>query len=369
MPKKLKNVYAQICSFENLYEAYLEARKSKRYREEVLLFSANLEENLYDLRNELMNKTYKEGVYHKFYVYMPRKRLIMALPFRDRVVQWAFYKVLNPHFIRGYITDSHACITGRGSHSAIDRLQYWLKDIQNPHKPSGERWYYQKMDISSFYHRVNHDVVCRVCARKIADKDVLDYIRNNVNGDTPFGIPAGMKADEVPAEERLYDVGIPIGSLMSQLYANAVLDPVDQYAKRMLGIKYYMRYMDDILILHNNKRELNKWRRLIEAFINEELKLDLSQKKTVMLPITQGIDFVGYKIYNTHIRLRKSTAIRMKHRLRLLQKEYYEDKTDFKKIGHTLASYNGLLTHCDSYSLRKKLLDTLVFRRRNPQQE
>ena len=366
MPKKLKNVYTQICSFENLYEAYLEARKNKRYRDEVLAFSANLEENLYDIQRELLNKTYKEGAYHKFYVYVPRKRLIMALPFKDRVIQWAFYKVLNPHFLKGYITDSHACISGRGSHSAIARLQYWLKDIQNPRKeqPPGERWYYLKMDISSFYHRIDHDVVCRVCARKIADRDVLAYIQNNLDCDTPFGIPAGMKADQVPPDERLYDVGIPIGSLMSQLYANAVLDPVDQYAKRTLGIKYYMRYMDDILILHNNKRELHDWRQKIEAFINGELRLDLSQKKTVMLPIAQGIEFVGYKIFSTHIRLRKSTAIRMKRRLRLLQKEYYHGKADFAKIGHITASYNGLLAHCNSYSLRKKLSDTLVYRRK-----
>jgi hypothetical protein len=366
MPKKLKHIYEQICSFENLYEAYIEARKNKRFRGDVLEFTANLEENLYDIQRELMNKTYHEGEYRKFYVYFPRKRLIMALPFRDRVVQWAFYKVLNPHFIQGYITDSHACINGRGAHSAIARLQYWLRDIQNPKKKRTpcEKWYYQKMDISSFYHRVNHDVICDVCDRKVSDKSVLEFIRNNLDCSTAFGIPPGKMADEVPEDERLFDVGIPIGSLMSQLYANAVLDPVDQFAKRTLGIKYYIRYMDDMLILHNNKRELHEWRFRIEEFIKEELKLDLSKKKTVMLPVSQGIDFVGYKIFKTHIRLRKTTALRMKRRLRLLQREYSEGKSDAKNVREVTASYNGILKHCNSYGLRSKLSESLVFVRR-----
>ena len=120
--KRYKNLYPKIYDYENLYNAYLSARKNKRYRPEVLAFSANLEENLIELQNELIYHSYKVGRYREFYVYEPKRRLVMALPFRDRVLQWAVYRIVNPIFSRSYILDSYACIPGRGIHAAVKRI-------------------------------------------------------------------------------------------------------------------------------------------------------------------------------------------------------------------------------------------------------
>lgn len=358
--KKIQNIWQEITSFENLCKAYEHAKKNKRYRNEVLAFTENLEANLFKLQKELRDHTYHCGEYRQFYVYDPKKRLIMALPFRDRVVQWAVYQVVNPVFAAGYITDSYACIEGRGTQQAVARIQYWLrKEMRHADK----RFYYLKLDISKYYYRISHRVVMRILKRKIFDDDLIWYFDQTVNSDTmAFGLPLGKNADEVQQQDRLNDVGMPIGSLISQMLANINLNPLDQYAKRTLGIRYYCRYMDDIIILHESKPKLHEWKAKLERFLNEELELHLNNK-TALRPCTLGIDFCGYKIWNTHIKLRKSTALRMKHRLKHLKKQYSIGKTDIDKIKQTLASYNGILKHCDSYSLRKAIAKDFVLKR------
>lgn len=158
--KKLKDLYPQVYDFENIYQAYREARKCKRYRDEVLSFSANLEENLIEIQNELIWKTYRLGRYREFYIWEPKQRLVMALPFKDRVVQWAIYRVLNSLLERRYILDSYACRVGFGAHRAVDRLQYWLRYLDRKHA----RVYVLKLDISKYFYRVDHDVLMDIFA-------------------------------------------------------------------------------------------------------------------------------------------------------------------------------------------------------------
>ena len=359
MAIKIKNVWAEICSFENLHKAYLNARKNKRFRAEVLEFTNNLEDNLFQLRNELLNQTYKAGEYRQFFVYDPKKRLIMALPFRDRVVQWAVYQVVNPYFAKGYITDSYACIDGRGAHQAVQRLHYWLRLICNKSKPD-EKWYYQKIDFSKYFYRVSHQVLLETLSKKIKDEKLMWYFKKTIDCETtPFGLPLGKSADEVLPEERLFDVGMPIGSLISQMLANVNLDALDQYCKRELGIRYYIRYMDDIIILHNDKKELHEIKNKVETFANEKLKLTLNDK-TVLRPITLGIEFVGYKVWNTHIKIRKSTSLRMKRRLNSLYKKCAKGEISLEKVNKTIVSYKGMLKYCNSHNLRSSLNQTYL---------
>lgn len=124
MSQKLKDLFPKIIDFETLYIAALEARKGKRFRDEVLEFNSQLEENLIIIQNDLLYKTYKVGKYKQFFIYDPKKRLIMALPFKDRVVQWAIYRVLYPLYDKQFIYDSYGCRVGKGTHRAADRLQY-----------------------------------------------------------------------------------------------------------------------------------------------------------------------------------------------------------------------------------------------------
>lgn len=358
--KTIRNLYEQIYDFENLYQAYLSARKCKRYREQVLAFTANLEENLIQLQNELIFQTYKVGRYHEFYVYEPKKRLIMALPFRDRVVQWAIYRVVNPVFARSYITDSYACIPGRGAHAAVQRLQYWLR-------LAGSRtgkYYFLKMDVSKFFYRVSHEAILKILSRKISDGRLMWLLRTIIESeDTAFGLPLGYI--DVGNAPRLYDVGMPIGNLTSQMLANIYMNEVDQFCKRKLRIHFYMRYMDDMLILSDSKEKLHRYKELVEQFLNEQLRLNLNNK-TAIRPVTLGIDFCGFKVWADHIKLRKSTALKMKRRLKYVKGQYSRGLLPLEKANETLNSYMGLMQHCNSYRLRCKILDDFVLVRKDP---
>lgn len=349
--KTLKNVFEQVVDYDNLYRVYLNARLCKRYRYEVLNFSAHLEDNLVKLQKELIERTYTLGKYREFYIYEPKKRLIMAQPFKDRVVQWAIYQVLNPVFAQGYITDSYACIKERGTHKAVKRLHYWLRQVGK--KP--EKYYFLKLDISKYFYRIDHDVLMGILKRKIRDDDMIFLLDKIVNSsETNFGLPPGKSPGEVKRSDRVSEKGMPVGNLSSQMFANLYLNELDQYCKRTLGIHFYVRYMDDVIILHQDKDQLHEWKRIIDTFLKEKLQLDLNEK-TCIRPITLGVEFCGYKIWNTHIKLRKSTALKMKRNLKKLQKEYAAGEVTVEEAKQTISSYLGILKHCDSYSLKRTI--------------
>lgn len=349
--KTLKNVFEQVVDYDKLYRAYLNARLCKRYRYEVLNFSAHLEDNLVKLQKELIDRTYTLGKYREFYIYEPKKRLIMAQPFKDRVVQWAIYQVLNPVFAQGYITDSYACIKERGTHKAVKRLHYWLRQVGK--KP--EKYYFLKLDISKYFYRIDHDVLMGILKRKIRDDDMIFLLDKIVNSsETNFGLPPGKSPGEVKRSDRVSEKGMPVGNLSSQMFANLYLNELDQYCKRTLGIHFYVRYMDDVIILHQDKDQLHEWKRIIDTFLKEKLQLDLNEK-TCIRPITLGVEFCGYKIWNTHIKLRKSTALKMKRNLKKLQKEYAAGEVTVEEAKQTISSYLGILKHCDSYSLKRTI--------------
>lgn len=354
---KIKNVYDEICSFENLYKAYLNARKNKRFRDEVLGFTNNLEEYLFDIQKDLVNHTYKVGQYREFYVYEPKKRLVMALPFKDRVIQWAIYQVINPMFSKGYITDSYACIEGRGTHQAVQRLHYWLKKVNR--KPG--KWYYLKLDISKYFYRIDHEVLVKMLQKKIQDKQLMKLLENIIFSETSFGLELGT-IDPAERDKRVAQCGMPIGNLTSQMFANIYLNELDQYIKRELKVHHYIRYMDDMILLADDKKLLHEYKTLIDTFLNEKLKLNLNNK-TAIRPITLGIEFVGFKIWATHIKLRKSTALKMRRRLNSLKKQYFKGKVELSDVQATVNSYMGMMKYCNSYSLKNKLFEGLVLKR------
>ncbi len=348
--KSIKHIFEQVTDYENLYKAYMNARICKRYRREVLRFSAHLEDNLTQIQQELVSGTYEFGKYREFYIYEPKQRLIMAQPFRDRVVQWAIYQLLHPIFQKGYISDSYACIEGRGTHSAVERLHYWLK--QADRKP--EKFYYLKLDISKYFYRIDHAVLMGILERRIKDAGMIELLSKIVNSNTNFGLPPGKSPGEVQKADRVNDKGMPVGNLSSQMFANLYLNELDQYCKRELRIHYYIRYMDDVIILHEDKKQLHEWKELINAFLQERLKLDLN-KKTCIRPVTLGIEFCGYRVWATHTKLRKSTALKMKRKLKQVQEKYADGEMSYERAMQTVNSYMGILKHCDSYSLRRAI--------------
>ena len=348
------DLYPQIYDFENLFTAYRQARLSKRYRREVLEFTRNLEENLITIQNELMWRTYQVGRYREFFVHEPKKRLIMALPFRDRVVQWAIYRVLNPILERRYIMDSYACRVGYGTHRAADRLQCWLRYLARRHP----RMYALKLDISKYFYRVDHDILLKILGRIIKDRDLMWLLETIVRAEgAKFGLVLG---DHFFERGRIEDIGMPIGNLTSQMIANLYLNELDQYAKHTLKARHYIRYMDDAVILHPDKRYLWTLKDEIQGFVETQLRLVLNNKTTVQAT-NQGVDFCGYRIWPTHRLLRKIAAKKMRRRLRYLQRAYARGEVSLETTHASVQSYMGLLKHCDSYNLRQKLFGNLVF--------
>ncbi|MCM1059684.1 MAG: reverse transcriptase/maturase family protein [Eubacterium sp.] len=356
--KTIKNLFDKIIDFENLYMAWESARKGKRYREEIMIFSDNLEANLIDIQNHLIYGTYKVGKYRPFYIYEPKKRLIMALPFRDRVVQWAIYRQLFPILNRQFIFDSYACRPGKGTQKAVARLQYWLR--QTSRKP--QKYYYLKLDIAKYFYRVDHRILEDILRRKIKDKRLVDLLVSIINSEEmKFGLPVGIDPDKCAAADRLANVGMPIGNLTSQMFANLYLHELDMFAKHELRLHYYIRYMDDIIILHSDKKYLQEVKDAIETFLFDNLRLQLN-KKTAIRPCGMGIEFVGYRVWATHRKLKRKTALKIKHAVKGIKNKWESGAMTQEAFDRRIASYKGLLTYCNSYGLRKKL--NKMFRRK-----
>lgn len=199
--KKFNVTYEQIASYSNIYAAYLDARKGKSERNEIMRFSLELDAHLNDLYNDLQEERYKVSGYRIIYIYVPKKRLIMALQFRDRVLQWAVYRLLNPLYEKTYIKDSYACIKERGREKAASRLQYWLR--QTERKP--KQYYYLKLDISKFFYRVDHEVLLNILKRRIKDERLIKLFDKIINSEKrAFGLPLGVDPCEIDPREMLF---------------------------------------------------------------------------------------------------------------------------------------------------------------------
>lgn len=357
---KITLEYEKIFDYENLYTAYLHARKNKRYRNDVLLYTSKLDEELISLQNDLVWQSYHVGKYRMFWVHDPKKRLVMALRFRDRVLQWAVYQQLNPLLEKQYIFDSYGCREDKGPHAALDRLQYWLRLVSRKEKP----YYYLKLDMSKYFYRVDHEALLGILRRKVQDEKIIELLRGIIESeDTKFGLPRGVGPADLPMTEWLNDVGMPIGNLTSQMFANLYLNELDQYAKHELHAHYWIRYMDDIIVLGDSREWLWQLKEDVEEFLHEHLKLDLNNKTTVR-PIGTGIEFVGYRVWATHRKLRKSTLKKMKARLKFLQKICEEGLADYDDVKPSLRSYRGTMKHFNSYGLRQKFNRIFRFKKK-----
>lgn len=322
-----------MADYANVQKAYNKARKCKRYRKDVLLFTKDKEDNLETVRNDILGLSYEPSEYRYFKVYEPKERQIMALPFYDRVVQHAINNVLEPIFNQRFIFHSYACRKTKGMHAVSDKLQEWLYEWRKFHPD--QPLYAIKADIHHYFQSINHDVLKAEIRKVIKDAGALVLIDKIIdhNGQMPDG------------------VGIPVGNLTSQLFANIYLNKLDQYIKHTLGAKYYMRYMDDFILLSPDKEQLRRWLADIERFLRDEIKLELNPKTTI-LAAKNGIDFVGYKHRATHRKVRPDSVKRIKKTI----KKYESGKITKEQLQKSIASWTGHAGHADSYNLQKKVI-------------
>ncbi len=345
-----KSLYPQIYDFENLYGAYHKARRGHRYQKEVLAFTNRLDSELIQLQNELIWRMYRTGSYRRFYVHDPKTRLVAALPFRDRVLQHALCNVIEPLFEKKFIYDSYACRKGKGTHASADRVQEFLKRAER-------KWgnpYCLKTDIKQYFPSIRHSTLLAIMRRTVACEDTLWLIREILSSWVDVSDPDPR--------------GLPIGNLTSQLWANVYLDQVDHYLKEVLQVKLYVRYMDDSVIIAENKEKLWDVKREMEAFLEDKLSLRLNDK-TDIFPVSQGVDFCGYRIWSTHRLLRKRSVKRFRRGLRYFQKAYREGTVTLTRINATVQSWLGHAGHANTWHLREKIFEDFVLSKRRTHEE
>jgi retron-type reverse transcriptase len=343
MPKSFSRLWERIIDFENLYHAFRAASTGKRYGWESLRFKNNLEENLITLQNELIWDMYKPGPYKQFIIKEPKRRLISAPAFRDRVVHHALCQIIEPIFEDRMIYETFACRRGKGTHAAMYHTQKQARGAQR--KWGG--YYVLKCDIKSFFPGINHDVLIDIMRRHIGDKKTMNLI----------GVI--IRSYESPCKD---GTGIPIGALMSRLGANVVLMPFDHWIKEENRVEFYTGYMDDFIILHKDKRYLWELLCKIETYLSDNLKLNLNQK-TGIFPGRNGIDFCGYRIWPTHLKPRKSTLKRAKKRLRKMARMYRANPEILEHAKASIMSFIGYVGHCQGWRSTKSLLESIVFKR------
>lgn len=325
--KRISGIKDKIVEFGNIYTAYKKAAKNKRNRKEVKKYTRELEENLIQLQKDIIEDTYVQGVHREFKVYDPKVRLIKALPFNDRVLQHAINNIIEPIFDKTFYYYSYACRKGKGSHAASNVLKSWLFTANK----YGIKLYCLKCDVRKYFDSIDRDILLHLLFRKLKCEDMIIIFKEIIQVDS------GKK-------------GIPIGNLLSQLFANIYLNELDTFIKQKLGIKYYIRYMDDFVILSTNKHMLKEYLDLIIEFLDTNLKLSLNNK-TRIFPVSSGVEFVGYVHYYDYIKIRKSSYKRGKRKINIAEKELFAGKITPEQYRSKIHSVIGHIKHTDNYKL------------------
>jgi len=340
-PSRRHIIYSAICDFASLHAAYCRARRGKRHLSEVLDFERDLEGELFRLQDELDAGTYRTGDYYTFTVREPKARLVAALPFRDRVLQHALVAQLEPLREPAFLTHSYACRPGRGLHQGADTVERWMRAIKRNHGAV----YALRTDVRSYFASVDQSVLLEQLARRIRCPRTLELC-------------AGIL--------RSWPAGLPIGNLTSQLWANVHLHDLDLFAKHRCRARNYARYMDDCVILHPEKAQLHTWRRELEAFLGDTLHLQFNAK-TQVFPIAgtapggRALDWLGYRIWPTHRRLRADSIKRMRRHFAALHAAYHRGDIPLERVTASVQAWIGHAAHADTYRVRSQVLGALAF--------
>lgn len=341
--KTYKNLYSKIISFENLIFALKNARKHKTKKDYIIKFEKNFFQNLMGLCRELKFQTYNPKPLETFVLRDPKTRRISKSDFRDRVVHHALYNFLEPIFDRIFIYDSYANRKGKGNLRAIKRLCDFMKKVSRNGKINGwfsknqVKGYCLKADIKHYFQEVNHKILLGIISKKIKDEKVMWLVNKIIKN--------------YISEKQ--GKGMPLGNLTSQFFANIYLNELDYFVKHKLKVRYYIRYVDDFVILHSSKSQLEIWKGQIIKFLKRELELDLHKEKSRIIPLSRGIDFVGFRNFYYHKLLRKRNIRKMLEKIEQFRNNEMTEE-------QLLASFQGWQAYAkwaNTFKLRKNMLD------------
>ena len=357
-----------IFTFEKIYQAYLNCRRTKRKTVNALKFEWNLERNLFQLQKELETKRYRPGRSICFVVTDPSPREIFAASFRDRIIHHVLINEIEEMGEKMFIFDSFSCRKNKGTHLTIKRLKMFIRRITKNYKKEA---FYLQLDISGFFMNINHNILYNIFKKMILKqnksfqwkRDILWLAKTIIfyNPTKDYIIKGNHALFElIPDRKSLFkspeDRGLPIGNYSSQFFGNLYLNESDQFIKRNLQCKYYVRYVDDFILLDRNEKKLKLWKDKINDFLGENLKLKLSLQKQKTQPLERGIDFLGYFVKPDYTLVRKKVVSRLKDRLHQLNKNGGEIK-NLKEILAMVNSYYGHFRHAFSFNLRKGIYE------------
>lgn len=333
--KRIGNLYHLVYDMDNLKRAHQNAKKGKGWYKEVKMVDSDPDKYLGRIQRMLMFKTYHTSEYKIFDRYEGRKlRHIHKLPYYpDRIVHWAIIQVIEAYFLKTFTADTYSSIPKRGIHYGMRRVQ---NDLELD--PEGCK-YCLKFDISKFYESINHDILKNILQTKFKDKDLLWLI--------------GEIIDSIPKEE-----GLPIGNYLSQYCANLYLSGLDHWIKEEKRVKYYHRYMDDVVIMSQSKIKLRSLFYDIKSYITDTLKLKIKQNYQIFPTFIRGIDFLGFRFFGSHTLLRKNTKQNMKRKLFKIFKRPYLSLSDRCSI----SSYSGWTMYADCRNLEHKVIAPLIYK-------
>lgn len=342
---------------ERLIEAYLSCRKNKRPKRSSLGYEVSYEHLLPSLISRLRTHTYTPGRSSCFVVTKPKIREIFAADFEDRIIHHLLVKAIEPYYEKRFIYDSYACRKNKGTHKAVERLQEFMTRVTWNQRRNA---YYLQLDIRNFFTSIDKNILYSLLCDAIRQRELCNLARIIVKNDPTKN--CRIKGDRrllacIPRQKSLFSSspqkGLPIGNLTSQFFANVYLNELDQYVKRTLKIKYYIRYVDDMVILSRHRDKLSHWRKSINAFLNERLALELHPDKDKTGSVYQGVDFLGYIVKPGYILCRNRVVHNLKTKLFLFNHGFLSKESMLS----TVNSYYGHFGHAHTYRLRRDLYE------------
>lgn len=321
----------------HLFHCWDQFSRGKRKRKDIQYFERYLEDNIFQLQQDLATLQYQHASYDQFYVTDPKQRHISKASVRDRLVHQAVYAVLSPVFERLFIFHSLSCRIGKGTHIGVSQLRSMIRKVSaNGKHPC----YALKMDIKRFFDTIDHQILKTLIRKRVKDEKCLNLVDRIIDGFTTQKDPP---------------IGIPLGNVTSQLFANVYLHELDDFVKQTLREPFYLRYCDDFIILSTDRIHLISVLLFIRHFLTTRLRLELHPKKITITKLSQGIDFVGYVLFEKHTLGRTRTKQRMKKRLSENFEKYLMGEIDALSMDQRVQSYLGILSHADQHSLSQAI--------------
>ena len=333
---KCENIYEQIYSMKNLILAWKKARKGKTKKKDVIDFERNIRRNLLKLREELLKQTYKPESLVTFILRDPKTRKISKSVFRDRIVHHILVRVIEPIFDKSFIYDSCANRIGKGNLFALKRFELFKRRVTYNLKSEA---FCLKADIKHYFQEVNHEILLMIIKRKITDEKVIQLIWKILKNYL----------------DKSNNQGMPLGNLTSQFFANVYLNELDYFVKHKLRAKYYIRYVDDFVILHESKGQLECWKNKIDEFLNKELNLELHPDKSKIISLSRGIDFIGFRNFYHFRLLRKRNKRSMKRKIKL----FHGGEITKEKFVEIFQGWHAYAKLANSYKLKNVLAEEI----------